>query len=147
MKVLYATAGNSARQRELEKQLNGDLPIRSLALVAQQHARMVLEMTIMERVPLYISSPLGGKDKAIRYALTIQTVNRGTIPTFLKTLIKHECQYTFEKNNISIERIAFKQHKVGIILLIPAITNPYECIEELIDNIMVVEKLWSPIFL
>ena len=63
MMVLYATSGNIACYRALEKYLSGDLPLRSFALVAQQHARMVLEMTIMERVPLYISSPLGGKDK------------------------------------------------------------------------------------
>ncbi|MGL5682952.1 MAG: hypothetical protein ACRDDZ_07845 [Marinifilaceae bacterium] len=135
MMVLFATSGNIACYRALEQYLAGDMPLRSFALVAHQHARMVLEMTILEKVPLYISSPLGGKDKAIRYALTLRGTQPGTIPPYIKTLIKKECEFIFAPNNITVERIAFKQQRIGIVLLIPAVTNPYEFIESLIDNI------------
>lgn len=132
--VLFATSASVECYRALEIYISTNLPLKDFAIAAYQHARMVLEMDIMDKVSLYISSPLGGKNNAIRYAWTLEMNKKGAIPSFLKQLFKQECNFVLKKQNCIIERIAFSREKIGVLVLIPALTDPYPFLEEIMIN-------------
>lgn len=133
--VLFATSGSVDCYRALEEYIATNPSLKEFAVAAYQHARMVLEMDIMDKVSLYISSPLGGKGDSIRYAWTLEMAKKGVIPPYQKRLFKDECHFIFEANHCIIERIAFAREKIGVLLLIPALSDPYQFIEEIMNNI------------
>ncbi|MCU4175415.1 hypothetical protein [Carboxylicivirga sp. N1Y90] len=87
--------------------------------LAFQESKMLIESSLLDVPPLFISTGLGGKGNKLRYFIVVRAREGGYFSEVQENLVRSEFVFAFKKYNAELESIEFYGHLATITGLIP----------------------------
>lgn len=87
--------------------------------LAFQESKMLIESTLLDVPPLFISTGLGGKGNKLRYFMVVRARKGRYFTEVQENLVRSEFVFAFKKYNADLEDIEFYGHVATITGLIP----------------------------
>ncbi|MCU4166604.1 hypothetical protein [Carboxylicivirga caseinilyticus] len=106
------------RTLELYKQ-KPDKSLMEWSVLAYQESKMLLESSLLDKPPLFISTGLGGKGTKLRYFIVIKSIKGKYFSDFQTQVILKEIEYSFKKEEAELEDIRFFGYFATLTVLIP----------------------------
>ncbi|MBR8538315.1 hypothetical protein KDU71_22280 [Carboxylicivirga sediminis] len=98
---------------------NPDKALVDWSILAYQESKMLLQSTLLDEKPLFISTGLGGKGNKLRYFVVLFTNEQQVFSQYQEQLVKGEVEYAFRKNSAEIEELEFCGYYMTIQALVP----------------------------
>jgi len=89
------------------------------AILAFQESKMLLQSSLMDEKPVFISTGLGGDKNRLRYFIVLFTKNDKPFESYQLPLVESELKYIFGQHNGEIEELNFCDHFVCVTGLVP----------------------------
>jgi len=121
--------------RTIEKYVsNAEASLNEWAKLAFQESKMLLQSSLLDEAPLFISTGLGGRGTKLRYFVVVPSKNYKPFTTIQERIIQSELDFTFKRHGAEIENIEFFGYFVTITGLIPLKTGLKDFFAEIIQN-------------
>lgn len=121
--------------RAIEKYMkDGDKELHDWAILAYQESRMLIQSSLMEKAPIFISTGLGGKKDKLRYCVVLFNKNRKVFSELEQNIIKGEVDYIIGKTNSVCEELKFEGIYCTLMLMIPLKVSVKDCLLDLVKN-------------
>ena len=115
-----ATINEVEAFRTLEAYRNKpDKSLMEWSVLAYQESKMLLQSTLMDKPPLFISTGLGGKGMKLRYFVVLKAQAKKYFTDFQQQIIIQELDYAFNKNKAELEDLRFFGYFATITALVP----------------------------
>lgn len=82
-----------------------DEQLLSWSVLAYQQSKMLMQSTLLDEKPLFISTGLGGQGKMLRYFIVIITKDYANFVDYQKKLVRNEFETTFKKSESVLEEM------------------------------------------
>lgn len=89
------------------------------SILAYQESKMLLQSSLLDKSPLYISTGLGGKGTKLRYFVVVKTLDSKCFTELQRQIVTNELKYAFNDSNAELEDISFYSNFVTITGLVP----------------------------
>ena len=89
------------------------------AVLAYQSSRMLISSKLLDSVPVFISTGLGGKERKLRYSVGMSASSGNDLNEFQQKIVLSEMEFLFKKDQAVIEEIEFYENIVLFTFLIP----------------------------
>ena len=118
--VELASINNVDLFRIVEKYMkNPDSELRDWSILAYQESRMLIQSSLMEKTPVFISTGLGGKKDKLRYSVVFFSSDNEPFTELQKNIIKGEIEYLCNKTNSELEGIEYNKNYCSLLIMIP----------------------------
>lgn len=97
---------------------NPDKALADWSVLAFQESKMLMQSTLLDEKPLFISTGLGGKGHMLRYFIVLFTNDNQVFSSYQEELVRGELEYAFNKNSAEIEEVVFYGYYVTIQALV-----------------------------
>ncbi len=98
---------------------NPDKALADWSVLAYQESKMLLQSTLLDEKPLFISTGLGGKGNRLRYFIVLVTNDHLSLSGYQEELVRGEVNYSFDLNNAELEELEFYGYFATIQALVP----------------------------
>ncbi|MBS2213751.1 hypothetical protein KEM09_20250 [Carboxylicivirga mesophila] len=98
---------------------NPDKALVDWSILAYQESKMLLQSTLLDEKPLFISTGLGGKGNKLRYFIVLFANEQQVFSQYQEQLVKGEVEYAFRKHSAEIEELEFCGYYMTIQALVP----------------------------
>lgn len=106
--------------RTLEAYLkNPDKTLSEWSILAYQESKMLLQSSLVDQPPLFISTGLGGKGTKLRYFAVVRSKKCNSLTDLQQGIIKKELEYAFKNAEAELEDLAFHGHFAILTCLVP----------------------------
>ncbi|MCT4586455.1 MAG: hypothetical protein N4A71_01395 [Carboxylicivirga sp.] len=122
---------------------NPDKGLADWAILAFQESKMLIESSLLNEKPLFISTGLGGRDNMLRYFIVLFTKKRRSFTGLQERLLKGEIEFSFKNNNGIIEELVFNDNSVFITGLVPIEIGLKLMLSEIIKQSNEIEEFLS----
>ncbi len=120
MLTVLSAFNEVAAFRAIERyRTNPDTGLEKWSVLAYQSSRMLLSSKLLDSVPLFISTGLGGKDRKLRYSVGMSSASGIELNDFQQKIILSEIDFLFKKNHSEIEHSEFFENIALFVFLIP----------------------------
>lgn len=118
--ILLASFNDVSAFRAIERyQENPDPGLEKWAILAYQESRMLISSQLLDDVPVFISTGLGGKGRKLRYSIAMANSQGDSFSEFQQKIILSEMEFIFKSQKSDIETTDFKSNIVLFSVLIP----------------------------
>ncbi|MBS2100045.1 hypothetical protein [Carboxylicivirga linearis] len=111
-----------------------DKSLMEWSVLAYQESKMLLQSTLMDKPPLFISTGLGGKGMKLRYFVVIKAQAKKYFTDFQQQIIIQELDYAFNKNKAELEDLRFFGYFATITALVPLETGLKKLFADIIKS-------------
>lgn len=96
-----------------------DKSLMEWSVLAYQESKMLLQSTLLDEPPLFISTGLGGKGTKLRYFIVFKSLANKFFTDAQQQIISGELEYAFKHSNAELEDLRFFSYFATITGLIP----------------------------
>jgi hypothetical protein len=122
--------------RAIEKYTaEAETAMKKWSILALQESRMLIHASLLDTVPVFISTGLGGKGKKLRYFVVFLSVSGTAFNKLQQSLIEGELNFVATKTASEIEEVKF--HNSGyctVTMLIPLKQSIKDAFTEVVTN-------------
>lgn len=121
--------------RAIEKySAEAETAMRKWSILALQESRMLIHASLMDTVPIFISTGLGGKGKKLRYFVVFLHTKDEAFNKLQQSLIQGELEFVAAKSNAEIEELKFYHAYCTALVLIPLRNSIKDTFTEVVNN-------------
>jgi hypothetical protein len=143
-----ASLNNVEALRAIEKYMQTpDDELREWSILAFQESKMLIQSSLLNKSPVFISTGLGGKKGKLRYCLVIFSTSKLPFTQLQQNVIVGELDYMAKKNNVDIEEVSFSNHYCIAIMLIPLVVSVKDSLFMMVENCNELGDFVDPAFL
>ncbi len=140
-----ASVDNVVAFKAIEKYKESpDVELTEWATLAFQESKMLMQSSLSDRSPLFISTGLGGKGTSLRYFIVVTSKGYHAFNDFHERVIKSEFEYGFKSDKGEIEEIEFYGYFATILGLMPIEKGLKESLSVIIKNCNQMGDFLSP---
>lgn len=115
-----ASVNDVEAYRTIEKYLNQpDESLKEWAILAYQESKMLMESSLLDQAPLFISTGLGGKGKKLRYFIVVITRDKRPLSELHQKVIRSEFEFGFSGQGAELEDIDYYGYMATITGVVP----------------------------
>lgn len=96
-----------------------DKSLMEWSVLAYQESKMLLQSTLLDEPPLFISTGLGGKGTKLRYFVVFKVLTNKFFTDAQQQIITSELEYAFKHSNAELEDLRFFSYFATVTGLIP----------------------------
>lgn len=98
---------------------NPDKALADWSVLAYQESKMLLQSTLLDDKPLFISTGLGGKGNRLRYFIVLLTNDYRAFSNYQEELVRGEVRYSCNMSKAELEEIEFYGYFATVQALVP----------------------------
>jgi len=115
-----ASVNNVEAYRSIEEYLKQpDESLKEWAILAFQESKMLMESTLLDQAPLFISTGLGGKGQKLRYFIVVITRDKRPLSELHQNVIRSEFEFGFSSQGAELEDIDFYGYMATVTGVVP----------------------------
>lgn len=121
--------------RTLEKYTAvAETAIKKWAILALQESRMLIHASLLDTVPVFISTGLGGKGKKLRYFVVFVSISGNAFTDLQQSLIEGELKFVATKAAADVEEVKFYNGYCTVTILVPLKQSIKDTFTEVVTN-------------
>lgn len=133
--VQLASVNQVEAYRVIEKYVaEAETAMKKWAILALQESRMMIHATLLDTVPVFISTGLGGKGKKLRYFAVFLSSNGEPFSELQQSIIQGELQFVAAKSALDIEKVEFHRNYCTVMILIPLKLSIKDTFTQVVTN-------------
>jgi hypothetical protein len=113
---------------------NPDKALADWSVLAYQESKMLLQSTLLDDKPLFISTGLGGKGHRLRYFIVMLTNDHRAFSTYQEELVKGEVELGCNLNKAVLEEIEFYGYFATVQALVPIDVSLKKMLSDIVAN-------------
>ncbi|TAJ10486.1 hypothetical protein DMA11_18825 [Marinilabiliaceae bacterium JC017] len=121
--------------RTIERYLNNpDSGLKDWGTLALQESKMLLQSSLVDKAPMFISTGLGGKGHKLRYFIVLLEKTDNKFIEWQERTIQNEFEYRLKKCAGNLEEVVFNNEAAMVTALIPLQANLQELLSAVVNS-------------
>lgn len=134
--------------RNVEKYMKQpDDELHDWAILAYQESRMLIQSSLLDKAPIFISTGLGGKKDKLRYCIVLFNKEKVPFSGLQQSIISGEIDYLVNRSECEIEEIIYTDHYCTLMMMIPLKVSVKDNLLTLVNHCNELGDFINPSFL